>query len=104
ISINKSMTFVGSLGFSSVLSQNKNSLRILNWNKKIITGLGQHIKKRGSFNTLSFAYSTLSSGGTTPTKIYLDADLNRSNIIKENKKKSGVYRWVNTVNGKSYIG
>nr|YP_009574376.1 hypothetical protein [Arthrobotrys musiformis]QBM31494.1 hypothetical protein [Arthrobotrys musiformis]QBM31644.1 hypothetical protein [Arthrobotrys musiformis] len=81
------MTFVGSLGFSSALSQNKNSLSILNWNKKIITGLGQPIKKRKSFNTLScFTYSTLSSGGTIPTKIYLDADLHRSNIIKENKK------------------
>lgn len=28
----------------------------------------------------------------------------RKLIIKENKKKSGIYRWVNTVNGNSYIG
>jgi group I intron endonuclease len=28
----------------------------------------------------------------------------KTKIISENKNKSGVYRWVNNINGKTYIG
>jgi len=28
----------------------------------------------------------------------------KTDIIKDNKKKVGIYRWVNNINGKSYIG
>jgi group I intron endonuclease len=37
-------------------------------------------------------------------KIYKNADLDKPLVIKENKGKSGIYRWTNLVNGKSYIG
>lgn len=38
-----------------------------------------------------------------PEKVYID--LNDTKIIyKENQMKSGVYRWVNTINGSSYVG
>jgi len=35
---------------------------------------------------------------------YSNADIQKLQIIKENKGKSGVYRWVCLVNGKSCIG
>ena len=39
-----------------------------------------------------------------PLLVYKDADVQKENIIKENKNKSGVYRWLNKLNGKSYVG
>ncbi len=39
-----------------------------------------------------------------PVKVYVNTDLNKLEILKENKGKSGVYRWINNINGKSYIG
>lgn len=33
-----------------------------------------------------------------------DADVQKETILKENKKKAGVYRLVNKTNGKSYVG
>lgn len=39
-----------------------------------------------------------------PEKVYSNADTQKDSIIKENRKLSGVYRWTNKLNGKSYIG
>jgi hypothetical protein len=39
-----------------------------------------------------------------PAKVYDNPDLQKKDIINENKGKSGVYRWVNKVNGKTYVG
>ena len=39
-----------------------------------------------------------------PIISYLNADLEKTTIIKQNKSKSGVYRWVNVINNKNYIG
>lgn len=39
-----------------------------------------------------------------PEKYYLNADTDKVTILSDNKGKSGVYRWKNTINGKSYIG
>lgn len=36
--------------------------------------------------------------------LYIDSLLNKSNILIENKGKSGIYRWVNILSNKSYIG
>jgi group I intron endonuclease len=33
-----------------------------------------------------------------------NAGLLKKTILKENKNKAGVYRWVNKLNGKSYYG
>ena len=61
-----------------------------------------------SFICCKTNYSTNSSVSDAPQpqpeKIYKNADLDKAQIIQENKGKSGVYRWVNLVNGKSYIG
>ena len=39
-----------------------------------------------------------------PLVIYSNSNLNKSDIIKENKGKSGIYRWTNLLSVKSYIG
>jgi GIY-YIG catalytic domain len=39
-----------------------------------------------------------------PIITYDNIDTNKCSIIEENKNKSGVYRLVNKINGKSYIG
>lgn len=49
-------------------------------------------------------YSTKPDNIVIPKVLYLNADLDKENIIKDNKGKSGVYRWTNKLNGKSYIG
>jgi group I intron endonuclease len=51
-------------------------------------------------------YSTNSSVvvASGPVKLYKNADLDKLKILKENRGKSGVYRWVNLENGNSYIG
>ena len=35
---------------------------------------------------------------------YNNSLLSKPNALKDNKGKSGVYRWINRVNNKSYIG
>jgi hypothetical protein len=39
-----------------------------------------------------------------PVKIYENAYVDKPQIFKENKGKSGIYRWTNLVNGSFYIG
>lgn len=56
--------------------------------------------KSGAPNLLN--YSTDSN--IKPVKIYLNADTLKLEIIKDNRNKSGIYRWTNLINGKIYIG
>ena len=44
------------------------------------------------------------SNNFTPVAVYPNAHLQEKFILQENKGRSGVYRWVNLINGKSYIG
>ena len=39
-----------------------------------------------------------------PLLTYDNSENKRKEIIKDNKDKSGVYRWINNINGKCYIG
>jgi len=39
-----------------------------------------------------------------PIKSYSNAEADKAKIIKENKNKSGIYMWTNTINGIQYIG
>ena len=39
-----------------------------------------------------------------PTKSYSNAEADKVTILKENKNKSGIYKWKNNINGKQYIG
>ncbi len=40
----------------------------------------------------------------TPERIYLNSAEYKDNIYKDNKNKSGIYLWFNTINDKYYIG
>lgn len=40
----------------------------------------------------------------SPIKSYENAELLKDMILKDNKGKSGIYRWVNNINNKTYIG
>ncbi len=40
----------------------------------------------------------------TPEVSYKNADTLKTQIIKDNRGRSGVYRWINNSNGKSYVG
>ena len=46
----------------------------------------------------------MDSHNLKPAVIYLNADINKKEIFKENNKKSGVYRWTNLNTGFSYVG
>ena len=39
-----------------------------------------------------------------PIVKYDNADLDKESIIKDNKGKTGVYRWINLITGKTYVG
>ena len=39
-----------------------------------------------------------------PQVKYVNADVEKVNIFTDNRKKIGIYRWVNNLNGKTYIG
>jgi group I intron endonuclease len=39
-----------------------------------------------------------------PTKIYLNSKELKPIIYKENRKRTGIYLWLNNINGKYYIG
>jgi hypothetical protein len=39
-----------------------------------------------------------------PAVVYGNADLEKSSATIANQKKAGVYRWVNKINGKCYVG
>ena len=58
----------------------------------------------GGRNYSFYVRNYSSNSLVVPVKIYANADIQKSQILRENKGKSGVYRWVNLKNGKSYIG
>jgi len=40
----------------------------------------------------------------SPVKVYGDAELFKEVILKDNLGQSGIYRWVNNVNNKTFVG
>lgn len=40
----------------------------------------------------------------TPVVVYYNADTQKTQVIRDNKGKSGIYRWINKKDNKSYIG
>jgi hypothetical protein len=60
-----------------------------------------------ALNSLCF-YSTnhnpiVSDSAVIPVISYSNADTQKIAIINDNRKRVGVYRWVNILTGKSYI-
>lgn len=39
-----------------------------------------------------------------PVVKYENANVNKAKILADNRNKSGVYRWINKKNGKTYVG
>jgi group I intron endonuclease len=39
-----------------------------------------------------------------PVVVYPNSDLNKKEIVNENKQKSGIYRWTNIITGDTYVG
>ena len=56
------------------------------------------------FYELLFSNSISLACWIIPVKIYKNADLDKFQIIKKGKGKSGIYRGTNLTKGKSYIG
>ena len=50
------------------------------------------------------AYSIKINNNINPVKIYINVELSKDKILKENKNKAVVYRWINNINNKTYIG
>nr|ATI20522.1 hypothetical protein [Juglanconis juglandina] len=57
-----------------------------------------HFTGKGYIRTIS------TSSEPEPVLIYTNPDEHKGLIVKQNKGKSGVYRWVHKESGKSYIG
>jgi len=39
-----------------------------------------------------------------PVVCYKNADALKKEVVRDNRRKSGVYRWINNINGKEYVG
>lgn len=57
-----------------------------------------------TFCLLSLAFGDMSCLFFPAIKVYPNAELQKKQILQDNKGKAGIYRWVNLVNGKSYVG
>ena len=53
---------------------------------------------------LSSGTNNSSSPDITPVASYLNADVQKNELLLENKNRSGIYRWVNKLDNKIYIG
>jgi hypothetical protein len=40
----------------------------------------------------------------TPVAVYAKADVLKFQVYLENQGKSGIYSWINLINGKQYVG
>jgi group I intron endonuclease len=64
-------------------------------------------KNHNLLNKVYFSTSCVNlndNNNLNPEVIYINADINKEEIIKENKNKSGVYRWTNLNTGFMYVG
>ena len=57
-------------------------------------------KRQMNFSTTSLS----SENNIKPVVIYTNVDTLKLQNLKENKSKSGFYRWLNQETGKSYVG
>lgn len=48
--------------------------------------------------------ATTGDSAVIPAITYLNADIQKLDIINDNIKKAGIYRWTSLLTGKSYIG
>lgn len=72
--------------------------------RKRNTWIGLILLQLIAFNSLTFIKDSLYLSLVLPVVIYINSDLKKLEIIKDNKGKSGIYRWVNKDSGKTYVG
>jgi len=106
-----------------IYEENKNKSGVYLWvnisNNNSYVGSSYNLSKRFtwyySFNNLNRlvensasligrAFSTSTYPSVVPVKKYANADVEKLQILKENKGKSGVYRWVHKESCSSYVG
>lgn len=67
-----------------------------------------HIKTlRGKAQTRALyqrRYYTTGPSNNVPITVYSNAFVDKDRKLRENKGKSGIYRWINLNNGRSYVG
>jgi hypothetical protein len=56
------------------------------------------------FSICSSQRNFSTNSAITPVKVYSNADVEKVKIFAENHDKAGVYRWVNKINGNTYVG
>ena len=91
--------------YSTSSSSNNHSKGII-LNPHFLTGF---IDAEGCFNLTKYSTSSSSNNNSSlplfvPVVIYSNFNLNKAQILKENKGKSGVYMFKNLISGKVYIG
>lgn len=52
----------------------------------------------------TFTSATADVKLVSPVKFYENAEVFKDEVLKDNRDQSGVYRWVNNLNGKTYVG
>jgi len=77
------------------------------WYSKIMLFIITNILLR-KFNNIQnkkfYVANTKNNNADIPLKVYINAELLKKFILEENKNKSGIYRWKNNINNKTYIG
>jgi len=58
----------------------------------------------GYISPRAFSTESGNSNKLNPVVVYANAELQKDQILKENRGKSGIYRWTNLINKKTYIG
>uniref|UniRef100_UPI0023D89C1B hypothetical protein n=1 Tax=Gonatophragmium mori TaxID=2966219 RepID=UPI0023D89C1B len=51
-----------------------------------------------------FCYMEKNKAIIEPVKAYLNSEISKKTILSDNRKLSGIYRWVNTETGDTYVG
>lgn len=70
-----------------------------------VTKLDSSLRLAGSlrFNRHFSSFNSPNNSSIVPVKVYA-AETQKGEIFKENRGKSGIYRWVNLKNGNCYVG
>jgi group I intron endonuclease len=94
-------TYISSNFFSDLISISAGAVIgnkfYTNFNHIITRSLSRGLPKISSIDSSN-------SNFNLPLKRYENAEVNKSLIFEENINKSFVYRWINNINGKDYLG
>ena len=63
-----------------------------------------YIDAKELFHFVEFPFALLAIPVIKAEVEYPNAEASKTQILKDNKGKSGIYRWTNLTNGKTYVG